>query len=181
MNKDEKNKTNFNNSILEDLKSSDKTRVNNAVKKLSNKADASIIKALLDLYSTLKEDSYVKKQLKDVFSQLKISKAVPVLIEGLSHQDDKIKELCLFSLWSSSLDAADYLPPIVQCACKGDYMVALEALTLVENLEGPFSEQDLIESMIFINEYLSEGGDDKVDLIKSILDTIKVYEQQIQI
>ena len=60
-------------------------------------------------------------------------------------------------------------------------MVALEALTLVENLEGPFSEQDLIESMIFINEYLSDGGDDKVDLIKSILDTIKVYEQQIQI
>ena len=36
MNKAEKNKTNFNNSILEDLKSSDKTRVNNAVKKLSN-------------------------------------------------------------------------------------------------------------------------------------------------
>ena len=60
-------------------------------------------------------------------------------------------------------------------------MVALEALTLVENLEGPFSEQDLIESMIFINEYLSEDEDDKVDLIKSILDTIKVYEQQIQI
>ena len=181
MNKAEKNKTNFNNSILEDLKSSDKTRVNNAVKKLSNKADASIIKALLDLYSTLKEDSYVKKQLKDVFSQLKTSKAVPVLIEGLSHQENKIKELCLFSLWSSNLDATDYLPPIVQCACKGDYMVALEALTLVENLEGPFSEQDLIESMIFINEYLSEDGDDKVDLIKSILDTIKVYEQQIQI
>ena len=41
MNKAEKNKTNFNNSILEDLKSSDKTRINNAVKKLSNKADAS--------------------------------------------------------------------------------------------------------------------------------------------
>ena len=181
MNKAEKNKTNFNNSILEDLKYSDKTRVNNAIKKLSNKADASIIKALLELYSTLKEDSYVKKQLKDVFSQLKISKAVPVLIKGLSHKENQIKELCLFSLWSSSLDAADYLPPIVQCACKGDYMVALEALTLVENLEGPFSEQDLIESMIFINEYLSEGGDDKVDLIKSILDTIKVYEQQIQI
>ena len=37
MNKAEKNKTNFNNSILEDLKSSEKTRVNNAVKKLSNK------------------------------------------------------------------------------------------------------------------------------------------------
>ena len=48
-------------------------------------------------------------------------------------------------------------------------MVALEALTLIENLEGPFNEQDLIESMITLNEYLTNQTDDKKDLINSML------------
>jgi len=48
-------------------------------------------------------------------------------------------------------------------------------------LEGPFNEQDLIESMISINEYLSKEKDDKIELIQSILQTITKFEEQIQI
>ena len=176
-----KNKNNFNSSIIEDLKSSEKTKVKNAIKILSSKADESIVQSLLDLYSTLNEESFVKQELKSVFSQLKISKALPVLIDNLSNINNRIKELSLFSIWSSNLDATDHIPKIVECACKGDFMVTLEALTLIENLEGPFNEQDLIESMITINEYLTENSNEKIDLIKSILETIKSYEQQIQI
>jgi hypothetical protein len=171
----------LNNSILQDLKSGDNSKIKNAFKKLSNKGNASIIQPLVDLYTSLEEDNTIRNEIKVVFSQLKTTKALPELIKNLSHRDNRVKELVLFSIWSSNLDAADYIPAIVECSCKGDFMVALEALTLIENLEGPFNEQDLIESMITINEYLSKDKDDKIELIQSILETIKVFEEQIQI
>ncbi len=87
----------------------------------------------------------------------------------------------LFAIWSSNLDACDHIPVIVNVACKSDFMVALEALTLIENLEGPFNEEDLMEGMIHINEYMSGPLDDKEGLIKSISETLMLFEEQIQI
>ena len=171
----------INQSILQDLNSSDNSKIKNAFKKLSNKGNASIIQPIIDLYSSLEEGHPIRSEIKTVFSQLKTTKALPELIKNLSHQDNRVKELVLFSIWSSNLDAVDYIPAVIECSCKGDFMVALEALTLIENLEGPFKEQDLIESMITINEYFTKDKDDKIELIQSILDTIKVFEEQIQI
>ena len=171
----------INQTILQDLNSGNDSKVKNAFKKLSNKGTASIIQPIIDLYSSLEEGDSIRNEIKTVFSQLKITKALPELIKNLAHQDNRVKELVLFSIWSSNLDAVDYIPAVIECSCKGDFMVALEALTLIENLEGPFNEQDLIESMIIINEYLLKDKDDKIELIQSILDTIKVFEEQIQI
>ena len=171
----------INQTILQDLKSGNDSKVKNAFKKLSNKGNASIVQPLIDLYSSLEEGNSIRNEIKTVFSQLKTTKVLPELIKNLAHQDNRVKELVLFSIWSSNLDAVDYIPAVIECSCKGDFMVALEALTLIENLEGPFNEQDLLESMIIINEYLLKEKDDKIELIQSILDTIKVFEEQIQI
>ena len=174
-------KNDFNQSIVNDLKSDNKTKIKNAFKKITNKGKPSIIQPLIDLYCQHDTDTHLKNEIKAVFSQFKTSKALPILIDNLSHKENSVKELMLYSIWSSNLDATDYIPQIISCACNGDFMVALEALTLIENLEGPFNEQDLIESMITLNEYLTNQTDDKKDLINSMLETIKAFEEQIQI
>ena len=84
-------------------------------------------------------------------------------------------------IWSSNLDAEEHLTLIVKAAIEGDFIVALEALTLIENLETINNESIIIESMILINEYLSEKDDDKIDLIKSMLDVLKHFEAQLQL
>jgi hypothetical protein len=33
-------------------------------------------------------------------------------------------------------------------------MTTLECLTIIENLEGPFEEQSVLESQLFVTEYL---------------------------
>ncbi|MDG2369985.1 MAG: hypothetical protein P8M12_05040 [Flavobacteriales bacterium] len=171
----------FNKAILQDLESGNNAKVKNALKKLSSKGNESILEPLIEFYTSLNEEDSIRNEIKTVFSQLKSTKALPELIKNLTHPDNRVKELVLFSIWSSNLDAVDAIPSVVDCACKGDFMVALEALTLIENLEGPFNEQDLIESMISINEYLSKEKDDKIELIQSILQTITKFEEQIQI
>lgn len=180
MDKTTKKVNDFNASILKDLESKDQTKMKNAFKKLYSKGNESIIQSLLNLYSSSQNDE-LKNEIKNTFSQLKTSKAFPILIKNLNHKDNRIKELVLYSIWSSNLDASDHISEIVSVACKGDYMVALEALTLIENLEGPFKEEELLDAVISVNEYLSGKLDNKENLIKSISETLMLLEEQIQI
>ena len=173
-------KKDINTSILNDIQSNDRSKMIKAFKKLSSKGNEKIIQSLIELFSK-SDNEEVKNEIKNTLSQLKTTKALPVLIDNLSHKDNRVKELVLFAIWSSNLDACDHIPVIVNVACKSDFMVALEALTLIENLEGPFNEEDLMEGMIHINEYMSGPLDDKEGLIKSISETLMLFEEQIQI
>ena len=180
MNKDTKKKKELIESILNDIQSNDRSRMIKGFKKLSSKGNEGIIQPLIDIYST-SDNNELKEEIKKTLSQLKTTKALPVLIKNIKNNDNRVVELVLHAIWSSNLDACDHLPEIVEVACKGDFMIALEALTLIENLEGPFNEEDLLEGMVHINEYLSEEPDDKEGLIKSISSTLTQFEEQIQI
>ncbi len=171
------NKINF---IIKDLQSDDNIKISATLKKIADNGNETLIEPMLELY-VRSNDEVIKLQVKNILSQLKISTALPILIKNIMHSDNRIKELSLHSIWSSNLDAADHIPQIVDAACKGDFMVALEALTLIENMEGPFQEEDIIESMISINEYFSESIDEKEELIRSMFSVLNQFEEQIQI
>jgi len=166
-------------SIIKDIKSNNKVKVKKAFEKLYKNGNISIIQSLIDIYC--EQDSYVKSEIKKILSQLKVSKTLPILINNLEASNNEIKELILHSIWSSNLDAEEHLTLIIKTAIDGNFIVAFEALTLIENLETINNESVIIEAMILINEYLSEKDDDKIDLIKSMLDVLQHFEAQLQI
>ena len=180
MNKKNSKNKEINQSILNDIQSLDRSTMTKGFKKLSSKGNEDIIQPLIDIYSS-SNNNELKEEIKKTLCQLKTTKALPILIENINNNNNRVIELVLHAIWSSNLDACDYIPQIVKAACKGDFMIALEALTLIENLEGPFNEEDLLEGMVHINEYLSEEPDDKERLIKSISSTLTQFEEQIQI
>ena len=47
----------------------------------------------------------------------------------------------------------DHIPELIEASCSGDYMVILEALTVLENLEGPFNEDDLFQANTLLQQY----------------------------
>ena len=180
MNTENKKKRDINQSILNDIQSNDRSKMIKGFKKLSSKGNIEIIQPLIDIYSN-SANNELQEEVKKTLSQLKTTKALPILIKNINNSDKRVTELVLHSIWSSNLDACDHIPLIVEAATKGDFMIALEALTLIENLEGPFKEEDLLEGMVHVNEYLSKKPDDKEDLIKSIANTLMQFEEQIQI
>ena len=169
----------FNISILKEIQSKDKAKVKKAFEKLYKNGNVSIIQSLIDIYC--EQDNFAKSEIKKVLSQLKISKALPILINNLESANNEIKELILHSIWSSNLDAEENISLIVKTAIEGNFTVAFEALTLIENLEAINNESVIIESMILINEYLTEKEDEKSDLIKSMLDVLQHFEAQLQL
>ena len=160
--------------ILEDFKSNDNKVVLDSLARVKSKGDVTVVPAMIELYASTNSEE-VKDEVRNLLSQTKIKESVLPLIEGLLDGDDEVNEMILFSLWHANLNPINYIAEIVDASCKGSYLVALEGLTVIENLEGPFSEEVLIEANIVLTEYF-QNEDEKSDLIKSILGCIRDFD-----
>jgi hypothetical protein len=48
------------------------------------------------------------------------------------------------------------LPEFVEIAVDGDFMEALDCLTILENMEGPFEERQILEAQLHLKDYLED-------------------------
>ena len=89
---------------------------------------------------------------------------------------DEIKELLLFSIWSSGIDMTNHITELIEAACSGNFMVILEALTVLENLEGPFNDEDLFQGSTLIQEQIYESDDEnRKELLQSMYNVIQEF------
>lgn len=161
--------------ITQDLKSDDEVIVLKALVRVRDKGKTEILEHLFDLFEKT-ESEKVKTEVKKILADIKDSYALEVIIEKLRTGSDSLNEVLLYALWNSNLNAVDYIPEIIDAAKNGNYMIALESLTVLENLDGPFSNEKLTEAQFILNEYFSEGVDEKETLMRSILDVILKLE-----
>ena len=164
-----------------DLLSEDDKIVTKALTKTRDKGNELLIDTLIQLYSS-SENEMIKEEVKSIFSEIKNKNSIDYLLPHLESKNNEIKELALYALWSSGLDMTDHIPKVVDAACSGSFMVILEALTVLENLEGPFPEEDLLEANTLLQEQLHESNESSSkDLLKSMHEVIQKYENQIDL
>ena len=160
--------------IIEQLKTeltfTSEPKLLKALEKVKGKGNSQMVAPILNLYSSTKHES-VKKAIKDLLNELKVTNGTTILIEKLKNCDNELKEVILGALWSAGLNPIEYLPEIVEAACSSSYMVAFEALTVLENLEGPFDEEKISEAKLIINDYFANPHEETKQLISVILRT----------
>ncbi len=165
--------------IIKDFNSSDESTVLKALKTAKDKGNVDLIEPMIDLFE--KTSSFqVQEEIRAMLQELKISNAITPLIENLKRNNHDVQEMILSAIWNSAFEPVEEIATICEVACNGNYMVALEALTLIENLEGPFEEEVLSEAKIVLNEYFQQPEDEKSDLIKSILGVIMSFDDGIE-
>ena len=166
------------NQLKEDLSSSNDSVITKALTKTRAKGNEQLIDPLIELY-TKTENQKIKEEIKSIFSELKNKDILDFLLPQLSEGSNEVKELILFSIWSSGIDMTDHIPELIEASCSGDYMVILEALTVLENLEGPFNEDDLFQANTILQQYLYESEDSKEkELIKSMYDIVLEFGEK---
>ena len=166
------------NQLKEDLSSSNDSVITKALTKTRAKGNEQLIDPLVELY-TKTENQKIKEEIKNIFSELKNKDILEFLLPHLSKGSNEVKELILFSIWSSGIDMTDYIPELIEASCSGNYMVILEALTVLENLEGPFNEDDLFQANTLLQQYLYESEDSKEkELIKSMYDIVLEFGEK---
>ena len=150
----------------------------NKIKEIGN---GTVIHPLLDVYME-SEDAVFQMEIREILTNLKSETAIEPLVEALEIEKYKSERgLILASLWSSGFYPSEAIDKITRAAVEGDYMCAVEALTVVENMEGPFQYESLEEATAIAEEYLGENPDDPiVALIESLYDLLLDYRANME-
>ena len=147
--------------ILNELNSENQESALNALKLLETDGKLALISELFEIYRKQK-NTEVKKKILEFVSNIQKQEAAA-----------KIVRLIEFSA---------HLADIVSIAVHGDFMQALDCLTIIENMPGPFEEHQLLESQLYLKDYLdnrNEGETQKNHFVSEIALYIKEQNEGI--
>lgn len=156
-------------SILSDFQSSNEQIVLDAIKRNRKEGNNKTFEALLQTLKKTDEPT-VEAAIIEFLYDLKDQGSVDVLVEALQDKQMAYYDSFLIAaFWQSAIDGSDHLPLFVRKAIEGDYMVCLEALTVVENFDSQFNNETIIELEADLDEAIeAESEKDKMNLLISL-------------
>lgn len=146
--------------IKKDLFSGEEKIVLAAVKKCEKSGNDSLIQPLLIAFRDAEAESNVRTEIKKLLETLKVSKGEDILVDALESKEfDSINDHIMSFIWNSGFQPDNQIELIVNKALEGDFMCAVEGLTLLESLHAPVDEASLTQGLIDVREYLLEHKD----------------------
>ncbi len=160
--------------IIKDLEASDVRTVLDAIKRNRKDGNGTSFEAMLQLLLKTDEPD-VEAAIVQFLFDLKDEESIGPLISAIQNKDfEYYHSFLVATFWQSALDGSSYLEVFVKAAIKGDYMVCLEALTVIENFDSSYNEQDLLEYEDEIKEAEEkESQKEKKDLLRSLADVVR--------
>jgi hypothetical protein len=141
---------------------------------IREEGNAKVLPAVLDLLADT-DNPEIEAAIIQLLFDLQDEEAVPYLVSALNNQRMKYYYSFLISaFWQSSLDGSDHLTLFVNKAVKGDYMVCLEALTVIENFDTSFDNEEVQHCASMLMEAVErEKVGEKKELLKSMLEVVE--------
>lgn len=166
-------------SILNDLQASNEQTVLDAIKRNRKEGNNKTFAALLETLKNTDEPT-VEAAIIEFLYDLKDQDSVDILINALKdHQMAFYDSFLIAAFWQSAIDGSDYLPLFVKKAINGDYMVCLEALTVVENFDSRFNNETIIELEADLDEAIeAEKVKDKMNLLISLRKVVSALPRE---
>lgn len=152
---------------MNDLQSKDELKIAAAVKAFAVHGHASVIGPIIAVWREgLSPEN--EALVMDLFQSLKDTSAIEPLMDAFrDSQNEELKRKLVTTFWNSKLDFSEYLADFVLFGIEGDFLDALEAITLIENFETIAPESAILESQLLLTEYFgqTEGRDEQKDAI----------------
>jgi hypothetical protein len=164
LNKQEKLKIN---TLISDLQSKDEIRIASAVKAFAVHGHATVIEPVIAVWRaglSVENEALVI----DLLQSLKDTSATEPLMDAFRNPENQaLRRKLVSAFWNSKLDFSDYLADFVLFGIEGDFLDALEAITLIENFETVAPESAVLESQLLLTEYFgqTESRDEQKDAI----------------
>ena len=160
--------------LLIDLASTNEQTVLKALGKLRKEGKPSTIKAIIALL-THTNSEVVYTEVCSLLNDLRDQKCIEHVMEGIYNaHDNEHRRVLIESLWQSKLDASNYIGIIVDNAIQHNYLVCIECLTVIENLAGPFDDDELFGCINQLNDAAATPTD-KSELLLEVADVLQGY------
>lgn len=162
------------------LLSNDPGELRVTLKEIENEDDIRLIKPLIELG---KRNRHINVQLEisQLLYDLKLTKGHSIILEELKNMDlNPFRSVLISTVWNANIAALDHLDLFVRIAIEGSFEEAIECLTVIEETEGVIVEEQVLESLLMLKEYLQNDENnslDKTPVIKDILTKIEEIER----
>lgn len=168
--------------LIADLNSGNATKISCALKSLQVNGDVTVIRPLVELLKT-DLSHQLETEILDFLGDIKVSMAASEFIAILKDENySRQRQQILSTIWNSKIDYSGYIAEFVEIACEGNFMEALECLTIIENLEGPFEENHILECQLHLRDYLEDStpkDPQKTQIMSEIALLIKEFDLDI--
>jgi len=165
--------------LIDDLSSGNELKISTAVKALETNGDISLFEPLASILLTPLSQKN-RAEVLEFLASLKDSSAIDEMMRLIGNAKYlPVRKELLSSIWNSKLDYSYFLPEFVEIACEGDFMEALECLTIIENLENNFEERHVLESKLHLKDYFEDKevkDPKKAQIISEIALLIKDFD-----
>ncbi len=152
--------------MIADLNSKNERKVINALKMVPHEGSAEMMEPLFRL---LQEgpNQEIRILLEKTLYNLKDPNCLPAMIDILKNKEHKAMHRdVLNAMWQSGLEVHDELELLVTLAIEGDFMTAMEVVTIIEHSE--IDDDKALTSSIARMDKAVEIKDDKQDLMVSM-------------
>lgn len=161
-----------------DLLSPDETVVLKALEQCRQEGTAGLIEPLIGLYAST-SFTEVKGEVADMLQSLKIGNAEEPFMQALKNPAYRyVRKDLLSFMWNSALEPTGWLADITKIALEGDLQEVLECVTLIESMEDLFPEEQVLESIQLVREFLNGAPlSDKSKMLAVYLHRLEHLEQ----
>ena len=107
---------------------------------------------------------------------LKKEKGGDTLLLAIANPKAKeVRHLLVAACWESEINYSKYLPFFILLALDENYLISLEAITTIQNMEGPFTETDVTTAIKKVKEAKKNITTEKVVLVNDLIDTLTSF------
>ncbi|MBL7921483.1 MAG: hypothetical protein JNJ40_14285 [Bacteroidia bacterium] len=122
-----------------------------------------------DLIESLLEKEITRQESEAIFSKLKENNSVELLVDSIKKaQRVEQKTTLTAACWETGLDFTNYFLFFVEIACNDNFLLAMEGLTVVENIESALDEATLTKALEIAQNAKSKNKELTGDLISNI-------------
>ncbi len=105
---------------------------------------------------------------------LKKEKAGDLLITAIK-KTKKNKHILVAACWESEIDFSKHLPFFIALALDTDYLVSLEAITVISTMAGPFNPNEVNEAIQSVKEEQKKLNSERVVLLNDLAVTLEGF------
>lgn len=88
------------------------------------------------------------------------------------------RHILVAACWESEINFSKYLPFFVLLAMDDNYLISLEAITCIENMEGPFDEQHIADGIKKLKDKQKGMNSERVVLLNDLIATLQGFSKK---
>ncbi|MCY1719313.1 HEAT repeat domain-containing protein [Prolixibacteraceae bacterium Z1-6] len=151
------------------LFSGNQTEVIAAINTIKDTGNKEYLPVLFELLLSQPEEE-IKKEILLLLGTIKDKQAIPVFIEALKEEKFiPLRKDILTSCWQNGMDYGNYIDIFVELVVDGEWDIAFEAFTVIENLEHFPPAEEMKETKLRVARALKSANKQKSYFLEEIL------------